>query len=62
MATREFIDRVLRERETHQHEGWQLQESAKSGWYCAACGQSVDDVEAQKLGKPPLFPGEGVGT
>lgn len=38
----------------HQHEGWQLQESAQGGWYCAACGLPVDDVEAQGLGKPPL--------
>lgn len=25
----------------HQHEAWQLQESAKGGMYCAACGQDV---------------------
>lgn len=47
-------DRVRRERMTHDHEGWQLQESAKGGWFCAACGQPVNDTEAQKLGKPPV--------
>jgi hypothetical protein len=25
----------------HQHEKWQLQESAKGGMYCAACGEAV---------------------
>lgn len=41
MTTREFMDRVRREIETHAHEGWQLQQSVQGGWYCAACGQSV---------------------
>lgn len=27
----------------HDHESWQLQESAKGGWYCAACGEHVDE-------------------
>lgn len=26
----------------HQHERWQLQESAKGGMYCAACGEDVN--------------------
>lgn len=56
MTTQAFINRVRRDIETHQHEGWQLQVSAQGGWYCAACGRPVDDVEAQRLGKPPLAP------
>lgn len=54
MTTQSFIDRVKFERENHEHEPWQLRESARSGWYCAACGSSVDDAQAQKLGKAPL--------
>jgi hypothetical protein len=54
VATQAFIDRVRCETETHAHDGWQLQESAKGGWYCAACGCPVGNVNAQKLGKPPL--------
>lgn len=54
MVTQESVDRVRREIETHEHEGWQLQESAQGGWYCAACGQPVTNDDAQKLGKPPL--------
>ncbi|MEN4464334.1 hypothetical protein LT337_32810 (plasmid) [Mycolicibacterium fortuitum] len=54
MVTQESVDRVRCEIETHEHEGWQLQESAQGGWYCAACGRPVDNVETQKLGKPPL--------
>jgi hypothetical protein len=30
-----------RVRAPHQHEKWQLQESAKGGMYCAACGEDV---------------------
>lgn len=26
----------------HHHESWQLQESAKGGLYCAACGEDVE--------------------
>lgn len=26
----------------HRHECWQLQESAKGGMYCAACGEDVE--------------------
>ncbi|QIG58656.1 hypothetical protein SEA_DEJAVU_112 [Microbacterium Phage DejaVu] len=26
----------------HQHESWQIQESAKGGHYCAACGVDVE--------------------
>lgn len=54
MVTQESVDRVRCEIETHEHEGWQIQESAQGGWYCAACGRPVDNVETQKLGKPPL--------
>lgn len=51
MTTQSFIDRVKFERENHEHEPWQLRESRR-GWYCAACGSDVSNVEAQKLGKP----------
>lgn len=27
----------------HVHEDWQLQDSAKGGKYCAACGEGVND-------------------
>jgi hypothetical protein len=30
-----------RDERIHQHEKWQLQESAKGGMYCAACGEDV---------------------
>lgn len=56
MVTQESVDRVRRAIETHEHEGWQLQESAQGGWYCAACGRPVTNDDAQKLGKPPLGP------
>lgn len=29
----------------HVHEKWQLQESAKGGKYCAACGEDVKEEE-----------------
>ncbi len=54
MTTQSFIDRVKYEREHHEHEPSQLRESASGGWYCAACGCSVDDAQAPKLGKAPL--------
>lgn len=54
MTAQSFIDRVRHEIATHEHEGWQLRESASGGLYCAACGRPVDDVEAEKFGKAPL--------
>lgn len=27
---------------SHEHEAWQIRESAKGGNYCAACGESVE--------------------
>ncbi|MCV7286043.1 hypothetical protein H7J87_11945 [Mycolicibacterium wolinskyi] len=54
MAMQKGTDRARREIETHEHEAWQLQESAQGGWYCAACGRPVDDAEAHKLAGSPL--------
>ena len=32
----------------HEHEAWQIRESATGGMYCAACGQDVPtESEAQ---------------
>lgn len=50
MVTQEFMDRDHRDIETHPHEGWQLQGSARGGWYCTACGRAVSDDEARQLG------------
>jgi len=39
----DFILRQIQKgRAPHQHEKSQLQESAKGGWYCAACGEDVE--------------------
>ena len=54
MTTQSFIDRVKFEIETHEHEAWQIRESASGGLYCAACGSPIHDAEAQKPGKAPL--------
>lgn len=32
---------------THQHEAWQLQESAQGGMYCAACGETVSTAQEE---------------
>jgi hypothetical protein len=38
----DFIRRqIVSGRAPHQHEKWMLQESAKGGMYCAACGEDV---------------------
>lgn len=30
-------------RTTHQHEKWQIRESASGGFYCAACGEHTNE-------------------
>lgn len=37
----------------HEHEDWQLQESAKGGQYCAACGEPVKQ-DARRDGGVPV--------
>lgn len=38
-----LLRQIEKGRVPHQHEKWQLQESAKGGMYCAACGEEVPD-------------------
>lgn len=35
-------DCVRVRREPHHHEPWMIRESARGGWFCAACGDHVD--------------------
>ncbi len=32
---------------THQHEDWQLLDSAKGGKYCGACGEHITALEQE---------------
>ena len=42
----------------HEHEDWQLQESAKGGWYCAACGEPVERGPRRDAGASPMTAAE----
>jgi hypothetical protein len=35
--------RKVRAERRHDHEAWQIRESAKGGRYCAACGQDIPE-------------------
>lgn len=38
----------------HEHEQWQLQESASGGMYCAACGAHIDEYDGAEFVTPSL--------
>ncbi|MFV8160846.1 hypothetical protein ACNQVK_01595 [Mycobacterium sp. 134] len=42
----------------HEHEDWQLQKSAKGGWYCAACGEPVEQGPRRNGGVRPVVSDE----
>lgn len=34
----------------HQHEAWQIRDSASGGRYCAACGRHISDEYGRRVG------------